>query len=223
MLDILVNTETGVAKPSLTAVIKAGGGVPVRLTFTSSPGDSPAIELALSPQSSSPAVKAYLSAFDAQSETVYTGVLDANDTRLIALLAGKATQTLDCEIVVTAGDAERQPYPNFPVVVQAPIITGPASSEGGPVYVTTASGDTRYLRASQALAEIAAAGSASQSAARVNLGILAGAPVNMVAVPSASTTAGAPGDFAVSALGLYLYTGDGETHSWLLLSGATSF
>ena len=135
MLNISINLETGAAKLAQTTAIKAGGGVPVTVTFSSNPGSSPSIELAFSAQSSSPAVLAYLNVFDSQSETVYTGTLDANDSRLIAALAGKGVQTLDAEVVVTVGDAERQVFPNFPVTVQPPIIAGPSSSEGGPVYL----------------------------------------------------------------------------------------
>jgi len=144
MLNISINLETGVAKLSQATAIKAGGGVPVVVTFSANPGTTPVVELALSAQSSTPAVLAYLGAFASQSQTVYTGILDANDTRLVAALVGKQAQTLDCEIVVTAAGAERQPFPNFPVTVQPPIITGPAASEGGPIYLTEAQSDARY-------------------------------------------------------------------------------
>ena len=145
MLNISVNPTTGLAKLSLATAIKAGGGVPVTVTFTSNPGTNPVIELALGPQSSTPAVKAYLAEFEAQSSTVYTGTLDANDTRLITYMAGKSATTLDCEVVVTVGTAERQVFPNFPVTVQPPMISGPESSEGGPNYLTEAQSDARYL------------------------------------------------------------------------------
>ena len=138
MLNISINLETGIAKLAQASAIKAGGGVPVRITFSSNPGTDPVIELALSPQSSSPSVLAYLDTFDAQSSTVYTGTLEANDSRLIAHLTGKSAQTLDVEVVVTVGEAERQPFPNFQVTVQPPIITGPESTEGGGVYLSGA-------------------------------------------------------------------------------------
>ncbi|MEO8204879.1 MAG: hypothetical protein ABI615_01770 [Chthoniobacterales bacterium] len=144
MLNITINLATGQAKPTQTAVIKAGGGLPLTITFSESPGANPVIELAFSPQSSSPSIVAYLDEFDAQNETVYTGVLDANDTRLIGLLTGKDAQTLNCEIVVTTTAGGRIPFPNFPVTAQQPLLTGPASSEGGPVYLTEALGDLRY-------------------------------------------------------------------------------
>ena len=153
MLNISINLETGVAKLAQTMAIKAGGGVPVTVTFSSNPGTSPSIELALSAQSSSPVVIAYLNTFASQSETVYTGTLDANDTRLLELLSGKGTQTLDCEIALTVGSAERQIFPNFPVTVQPPIIAGPSSSENGPIYLEqgVASG---FVRISSAGLEI---------------------------------------------------------------------
>jgi hypothetical protein len=171
MLNISVDLATGVARLSQTTAIKAGGGVPVTITFSSNPGTAPAIELALSADSSAPSVAAYLDTWDAQSQTVYTGLLDGTDERLLALLSGKKSQAMLCEVVLTVGDALPVIFPNFPVTVQAPIVVGPASSEGGPVYITTATGDTRYLRASQALAEIDAAGPASRAAARANIGL----------------------------------------------------
>ncbi len=145
MLNISINLETGVAKLAQSTAIKAGGGVPVVVTFSSNPGSNPVIELGLGPQSSSPTVLAYLDMFAGQSQTVYTGTLDANDTRLIAHLAGKQAQVLDAEVVLTVGDAERMPFPNFPITVQPPIITVPATTEGGPVYLTQgmASGSVR--------------------------------------------------------------------------------
>jgi hypothetical protein len=138
MLNISINLETGLAKLAVSSPIKAGGAVPVRVTFSANPGSSPTIELALSAQSSSPSVLAYLDTFDAQSSTVYTGTLDANDTRLIAAIAGKSTLTLDAEVVLTVGEAERQVFPNFSVTVQPPIITGPESTQGGGVYLSGA-------------------------------------------------------------------------------------
>jgi hypothetical protein len=138
MININVNLATGTAALAQTTAIKAGGGVPVRITFSVSPGTNPLIELALSPQSSEPTVLAFLDEFSAQNSTVYTGTLDANDTRLIAHLEGKQAQTLNGELVVTPSGGTRRPFPNFPITVQAPVITGPESSEGGPVYLTDA-------------------------------------------------------------------------------------
>lgn len=170
MLNISVNLETGLAKPSQAATIKAGGSVPVTILFSSNPGSNTVIELALSPQSSSPEVVAYHDEFVAQNQTTWTGTLDANDTRLIELLTGKQSQNLSCEVVVTSDSIERRPFPNFAIAVQSPTIVGPETSEGGPVYLVQSTADARYLRASQALAEIDAAGPASRAAARVNIG-----------------------------------------------------
>lgn len=138
MININVNLATGTAALAQTTAIKAGGSVPVRITFSVPPGSNPLIELAISPQSSAPTVLAYLDEFSAQNSTVYTGTLDANDTRLIEHLQGKQQVTLNGELVVTVDGAPRRPFPNLPLTVQAPVITGPASSEGGPVYLTDA-------------------------------------------------------------------------------------
>ncbi len=143
MLNISINLETGVASLSQTTAMKAGFGVPARITFSANPGASPTIELALSAQSSSPSVLAFLDEWEAQSSTVYTGTLDANDTRLITHLVGKQQQQLDCEIVLTVG-GDRRGFPNFAITTQPPIITGPETSEGGPVYLTETLGDARY-------------------------------------------------------------------------------
>jgi hypothetical protein len=145
MLNIFVNLETGVATLSQTTAIKAGGGVPCIITFSQSPGTDPAIELALSAQSSSPIILAYANAFTAQNETVYSGTLDANDSRLLSALASTASQTLNCEIILTAAGEERQIFPNFPVTVQKSVISGDPSTEGGPTFLAqgVASGAAR--------------------------------------------------------------------------------
>ena len=149
MLNIFVNLETGVATLSQTTAIKAGGGVPVVISFSQSPGTDPSIEIALSAQSSSPTILAYLNSFSSENETTYKGTLDANDSRLLAALDTVATQTLNCEIVVTASSSERQIFPNFAVTVQKSVISGSPSSEGGPVFLVqgTASGAARITSA----------------------------------------------------------------------------
>ena len=38
--------------------------------------------------------------------------------------------------------------------------------------------------------------------------------VSFVSVPVTSTGAGHPGDFAADGYNLYVYTGDGSSHSW---------
>lgn len=144
MLNISIDMTTGQAALQRATAIKAGGAVPVSLVFSADPGDDPLIELALCPQSAPAAVVAYLDEWEEQNSTTFTGVLDGNDTRLIWLLAGKTQQTLDAEIVVTAGGM-RRPFANLSVTVQAPVITGPESSEGGPVYLTETQCDGRYV------------------------------------------------------------------------------
>lgn len=135
MINIAIDTASGAAKPQQYALIKAGALVPVTITFSSAPGALPLIELALSGQGNARGVVAYLGAFERQNATLYTGWLDANDARLHALLAGKAA-TVDCEVIWIV-DGRRQVAPNFPIVVQPPVVTGPEQSEGGPYYYTS--------------------------------------------------------------------------------------
>jgi len=199
MLNISVNLETGQARLAQTTAIKAGGDVPVRVTFSANPGDNPVIELALSPQSSEREVLAYLDVFEAENSTTYLGTLDANDTRLIDHLVEKATAqvSLDAEVVVFA-DGSRRPFPNFSVTVQSPTITGPETSEGGPVYLTQTQSDARYPQFASSLGR-------------------------RVAVPANSASSGQPGDFSTSAHYLFVYSGNGTTHTWLRIGGANEF
>lgn len=147
MLNITINLEAGTARLATASPIKAGGAVPVRLTFDVNPGASlDTASLALSAQSSTPDVLAYLDVFVPQSALVYTGTLNTNDVRLLAHLAGKQAQTLDCELALDFAGSDRQVMPNFPVTVQQPIVTGPEASEGGPVWLDEATADTRYVR-----------------------------------------------------------------------------
>jgi len=137
MLNITINLEAGIARLATASPIKAGGAVPVRLVFDTNPGAVlEAASLALSAQSSTPAVLAYLDVFEKQSALLYTGSLNSNDVRLLAHLAGKQAQTLDCELSLDFAGSDRQVLPNFAVTVQQPIVTGPEASEGGPVWVT---------------------------------------------------------------------------------------
>jgi len=134
MIQVSIDFANLIAQAVKAPVIKAIGVVPVSIVFASDPGTVQTLELALSAQSSSPEVVAYLNTFSKQNATTYTGFLNAGDTRLVALMAGKQTTTCDCEIAITVA-GEREVCPNFPVIVQSPIITGPESTEGGPVYV----------------------------------------------------------------------------------------
>lgn len=67
------------------------------------------------------------------------------------------------------------------------------------------------------------AGLADKAASRGNLDISVGALINKVAIPADSAAAGQPGDFAVSADYLFLYTGTGLVHAWLRFAGANEF
>ncbi len=195
MLNIEVNLASGIAKLTTNVPFKAGGGIPVIITFNADPGEDPIIELGLSPQSSPPAVVAFLDNYDRQNETTFTGLLDSTDPRLIRQLAGKEQQTLNCEIALTVGELPRRPFPNFAITAQASVIVGPESAEGGPEFVTTTTGDARYYRQSQNLAEIATAGSAAQQSARGNLGLGAMLCRNAVSGPVTFSTAGNAGDY----------------------------
>ena len=124
MIDILLNLETGLAKATVSPVIKAGALVPVRITLAVDPGAAPAWELALSAQGSTPATLAYLDTLTAESATVWLGDWDTNDTRLIDFMAGKQTATLDMEVAWTLGGL-REVAPNIAVQVQRRIVTGP--------------------------------------------------------------------------------------------------
>ncbi len=221
MLNIEANLETGTAKLTQAIPIKAGRAVPVTLTFSSNPGDNPGIELAFSPQSSSPTVVAYLGTFDRQNETTFTGMLNASDTRLATALAGKEQQVFNCELTLTNSDSV--PFPNFQVTIQRPILSGPGTTEGGPIYVTQTSGDARYLRSGQNLAEINAAGAASRAAARSNLALGSLALRTPVSQPASDTAAGLPGDYNITGNSLYIYIGDGTSHAWLCFTGANAF
>lgn len=195
MLNISVDLQAGLAKLAQATTVKAGGGIPVVVTFSNNPGLNPAIELSLGPQSSAQTVVAYLDVFATESQTVYTGTLDGTDNRLIGLLAGKQALTLSCEITYTVTGALPRRFPNFNVTVQPPMVTGPETSEGGPVYLTTGTGDARYLQTANNLGEISTAGSASRSSARSNIGLLSMLLREELAGPVTFNTVGQIGQY----------------------------
>jgi hypothetical protein len=135
MIQISINTATGSASLANNTTIKAGGLVPVKITFSEDPGTLPLLELALSPESSSPTILAYLEEFQRQNPTTFTGWLNSNDSRLLDFLSGKTSAAIVCEVACTVS-GDRRNYPNLKLTVQPPVITGPASSEGGPFYYT---------------------------------------------------------------------------------------
>lgn len=47
--------------------------------------------------------------------------------------------------------------------------------------------------------------------------------LGLVSVPVDQDAAGNPGDVAADATGFYIYIGDGDTHAWLQIAGATQF
>ncbi|MFY8215069.1 MAG: hypothetical protein ACOVMP_00535 [Chthoniobacterales bacterium] len=151
MLNLTINMETGQVTLAITSAIKAGGGVPVVVRFSSNPGTAPAIQLAFVQQNADRTILAYLDAFEAENSLTHLGNLDANDTRLMEFLAQKSTASVDIETIVTPAGQARRPFPNIALTVQRPAITGPASSEGGPVYLTLPQSDVRYLRAGIAM------------------------------------------------------------------------
>jgi hypothetical protein len=134
MLRINISND-GIARASQTgAAIKAGVSVPVQMVFASATVATN-IAVALGPQSSTRTVLAYADGFTSENGTTYIGVLDCNDTRLVETLSGKEELSVNCEVRWTAGGVA-QASPDFGLSVQAPYVTGPVASEGGPTYYT---------------------------------------------------------------------------------------
>ncbi len=150
MIDLTFNIATGTMKLAAPAVIKVTGSVPVRITFSEAPDTIADQALALASDASSPAVLAYTDTWSKENDTTWTATLDANDSRLIAFIAGKASVTVNAEFRATL-NGDLQISPNVPVTVQATAITGPTSSEEGPVYYTAAQVDAAILAAIAAL------------------------------------------------------------------------
>jgi hypothetical protein len=135
MITLTYDLTTGIAKLAQTTVIKQGAAVPVRIAFSAAPGAVNAIQLALGDDSAAPQVLAYTETFAPDNDLTWTALLDASDTRLAAFMAGKSPTSVNVELSVTL-DGARQVAPNLSLTIQPPIITGPASSEGGPQYYT---------------------------------------------------------------------------------------
>jgi hypothetical protein len=140
MLNITLDLDTGLAKLASAITIKAGASVPVTITTTrgatpTSPGASPAFELGLGTDATPPVLKAYLDEFDAENTHTFTGVLDANDERLVAFMAGKGTVNFGCEVAWTVG-GQLEVAPSFTVPVQSRVIPSDPNSESGPHYYT---------------------------------------------------------------------------------------
>ena len=120
MIDLAFDILTGVVKPAGPVVIKAGAGVPVRLTTSGAPGSLSGLKLGVGSDKNPPVLLAETGAFVAENATVYTAILDATDARLVAAIAGKTTAAI-AELVATLNGV-RQVSPNFPVTVQPPIV-----------------------------------------------------------------------------------------------------
>lgn len=140
MLRITLDLSTGTAKLAASTTIVSGAAVPVRIEcvragLPASPGADPGFLLGFGPDTAAQSVKAYLDAFAAENETVWTGTLNANDVRLNAFMTGRQSATLKAELRWT--DAEAGPQAaRFTLTCEPGMINGPEESEGGPVYVT---------------------------------------------------------------------------------------
>jgi hypothetical protein len=135
MIIINFDLTAGTAKLAQTTTIKVGAAVPVQVAFSASPDVVNSIKLALGDDSDAPSVLAYVDSFTAENDTTYTAVLDASDTRLAAFMTGKGPTAVDVELDVTL-DGIAQVAPNLSITVQPRIITGPTTSDGGPLYYT---------------------------------------------------------------------------------------
>lgn len=145
MLNITLDLDTGLAKLAIATTIKVGAQVPVTIstfrgTVPTSPGASPAFELGLGTEATPPVLKAYLATFTAENDHTFTGMLDANDTRLVTFMAGKGTVNFGIEVAWTVA-GELQIAPSFTVPVQSRIIPSDPTSEGGPDFYTAAEVD----------------------------------------------------------------------------------
>ena len=181
MIILNFDLTTGLAKLAQPATIKLGADVPVTIVFSAAPGTVSSMKLALGSDASTPAVLAYTDTFTEQNATTWTALLDANDTRLATFMTDKGTAPVNAELVVVI-DGVRQVTPNLSITVQAKIISGPTSSDGGPTYYTEAEANAAIaaavsaviIRASGMLTGYTDAGSAStETGAAVTVTFLA--------------------------------------------------
>ena len=140
-MNITIDIASNIATVDSAVTIKAGSRVPVNVTFVNNGAPAtlsgtPAIQLGLSAQSVPPRVLAYLDVFTAAAANIFTGTLDASDTRLVTYMDDKASAALNVEAAWTLG-GELFIAPNFTINAQPQVIAGAESGEGGPVYVTT--------------------------------------------------------------------------------------
>jgi len=166
MITLNYDITTGLAKLAAATPIKRYGDVPVRLVFSAAPGTVSDIKLALGSDADAPAVLAYTDTWTQESDTVWTAQLDMTDTRLATFMTGLASVAVNLELIVTI-DGEAQYSPNLALTVQQPIVTGPTSSDGGPVYYTQAQTNTAIATAVATAAATAAAATTAALARRV--------------------------------------------------------
>lgn len=145
MIQINLDINTGVVSLAQTTTVKAGVSVPVQVTLSGDPGATPVLQIALCTQSSAPQVLAYLETFTAQNATTYTGVLNTNDTRLVDYLIDKQSTQVDLELQWTL-NGQTQCGADVALTVESRALSGPGSSEGGPVYLTQAQSDGAYAK-----------------------------------------------------------------------------
>lgn len=135
MISLTVDLAPDAATPvklSRSTILKAGGDIPVRILFTSAPGDLTEIQFALGSDAEVSTVLAFTDDFTEENATLWTATLDGTDTRLATALATKGSINAKGELVTTIG-GKREVWPNVAIPVQRPVINGPEGSEGGPV------------------------------------------------------------------------------------------
>ncbi len=145
-MRITVNLDTQLVSLPQPLRIKAGAQVPLEIVFLrglQSVATNAEIQLGMAPKNSSSGVVAYAEHFAEAAGPSYVGNLNANDQRLLAAIANKPQLDLIAELVWIENN-QRFVTPNFFVVAEPPIFTGPQVSAGGPVYLTEPQSDARY-------------------------------------------------------------------------------
>ncbi|HEX4085922.1 MAG TPA: hypothetical protein VHY22_13495 [Chthoniobacteraceae bacterium] len=137
-MNIAITIEDPSAKPGSASTMVQGGQLPITLTLDASPGSGAAFALALATTSSAPALVAYCDNFVQQDETTWTGMLDGTDSRLAAAMSGQETQPFGAQVSWSLNGGSPVICPNFTITVEQPNTTEPATSDGGPTYVTSA-------------------------------------------------------------------------------------
>lgn len=156
MIDLTFNLATKVARLVQAVTIKPGGGVPVRVTFSAAPNALTALSLALGSDATPPAVLAYAEDFTEESETVWTALLDAGDTRLVEFMAAKSVASVNAELTAEI-DGETAICPNVSVTVQHRVVSGDPTGVGGPDYYTEAEVDAAIAAARTTILAVCAA------------------------------------------------------------------